>query len=264
MKTEVRKSVKDIVEEVQGAPKRLQVVASARDVSPTDSEDKPRGTKVVRRVDERRGRIVKVATLTRIDLKGNRMLKSTDRKTKVGFVPRMLRAPISSTPTATMFLANPLGPTTRPVGRPRKVPLEEQQPKPSPRNKMDGVKVKVEPETKASAPAKAASPRRRTRLGSKPEKKTVCVPKTKQVHTRHARKLLEKAKKGPGRPSAPMAKDGDGEGSSTTPTPHHRKQFVLPLKSSRSSRVIKPNKRFMQVSSWRQLSAGVSTSCSFG
>ncbi|XP_067676995.1 histone-lysine N-methyltransferase 2A-like isoform X2 [Haliotis asinina] len=77
--------------------------------------------------------------------------------------------------------------------------------------------------------------------------KVVCVPKTKQTEKKRAKQLLEKAKKGrpvlQSRISQPMKPKSD---PNVVHIPKPKKEFVLPTVSSRSSRVIIPNKRFIE------------------
>ncbi|XP_064595526.1 LOW QUALITY PROTEIN: histone-lysine N-methyltransferase 2A-like [Liolophura sinensis] len=76
-------------------------------------------------------------------------------------------------------------------------------------------------------------------------KKIVHVPATKQVEKSRAKHLLAKAKKGS--KSAGVKKNVvQNVEHPKDSTPHQRKTFVLPTQSSRSSRVIKPNKRFLE------------------
>lgn len=82
-------------------------------------------------------------------------------------------------------------------------------------------------------------------------KKIVHVPATKQVEKSRAKHLLAKAKKG----SKPAGVKKNVVQNIEHSTPHQRKTFILPTQSSRSSRVIKPNKRFLEDDSVHAFSA---------
>lgn len=125
---------------------------------------------------------------------------------------------------------------------------------PKPRGRpprVDKVKTEIINKVVEKVPRKVGRPRKtgipEKEVRKKLPVKVVCVPKTKQTDKKRAKQLLEKAKKGrttlQSRVSQPIKPKSD---PNVVHVPKPKKEFVLPTVSSRSSRVIIPNKRFIE------------------
>ncbi|XP_046572748.1 LOW QUALITY PROTEIN: uncharacterized protein LOC124280812 [Haliotis rubra] len=125
---------------------------------------------------------------------------------------------------------------------------------PKPRGRpprVDKLKTETVNKQEEKVPRKVGRPRKTgipvKEVRKKLPVKVVCVPKTKQTEKKRAKQLLEKAKKGrpvlQSRISQPMKPKSD---PNVVHIPKPKKEFVLPTVSSRSSRVIIPNKRFIE------------------